>query len=50
MRLTARPAGVHFSGHGGPGVLAFETDEGKEDEVPAGSMVKALRRTVGPTA
>src|SRR5262249_49596779 len=32
------PHGVHFSGHGGPGVLVFEDDWGDADEVPVGRL------------
>lgn len=37
------PTGVHFSGHGQPGALLFESDEGLDDEVPVEKVVEALR-------
>ena len=38
------PTGVHFSGHGKPGALLFESDEGLDDLVPMHDVLEALRR------
>jgi hypothetical protein len=38
-----RPRGIHFSGHGTPGKLVFENDEGFEDKVPIDRLVTELR-------
>ena len=38
------PTGVHFSGHGKPGALLFESDEGLDDLVPVHEVLDALRR------
>ena len=38
-----QPTGVHFSGHGGPGMLAFEDDFGDLDRVPVVKLVERLR-------
>jgi hypothetical protein len=38
-----RPTGIHFSGHGGPGRLIFEDDEGREAPVPVSELVLRLR-------
>ncbi len=38
------PTGIHFSGHGGPGRLLFEDDEGREAPVPVQEMVERLRQ------
>src|SRR5262249_49920796 len=40
----ARPTGIHFSGHGSPGQLQFEDDEGGEDLVAADELLDRLRR------
>ena len=39
----AKPRGIHFSGHGSPGALVFEDDEGFEDKVAIERVVTALR-------
>jgi tetratricopeptide (TPR) repeat protein len=41
-----RPIGVHFSGHGSPGQLVFENDEGEEDSVSIGHLLGRLRERV----
>jgi tetratricopeptide (TPR) repeat protein len=41
------PPVIHFSGHGGPGVLFFENEEALADEVPVTRLVRRLRET-GP--
>jgi tetratricopeptide (TPR) repeat protein len=38
-----RPTAIHFSGHGAPGVLFFEDEEGWEDEVSIHDLLKKLR-------
>jgi tetratricopeptide (TPR) repeat protein len=38
------PTGVHFSGHGGPGALEFEDDDGARVLVPVSELVSRLRR------
>ena len=38
-----KPRGIHFSGHGAPGVLVFENAEGDADRVPVSRLVAALR-------
>ena len=38
------PTGIHFSGHGMPGALQFESDEGLGDEVPVNKVLDDLRR------
>ena len=38
-----RPTGVHFSGHGAPGKLAFEDDEGRPEEISIDDLVRRLR-------
>ena len=38
------PTGIHFSGHGGPGVLLFEDDLGYDDEVAVEAVLDALRQ------
>ena len=38
------PTGVHFSGHGKPGALLFESDEGLDHLVPVHEVLDALRR------
>ena len=37
------PTGIHFSGHGAPGMLLFETGENEPDEVRAERLVHRLR-------
>ncbi len=39
-----RPTGVHFSGHGAPGHLQFEDDEGRGDTVAIGALMERLRK------
>ncbi|HEY4564713.1 MAG TPA: CHAT domain-containing protein, partial [Thermoanaerobaculia bacterium] len=41
------PPVIHFSGHGGPGVLFFENEEALADKVPVTRLVRRLRET-GP--
>ena len=41
--LRTRPTGIHFSGHGGPGVLQFEDDEGRGHAVGVGDLLDRLR-------
>ena len=36
------PTGVHFSGHGMPGALLFESDEGLDDLVPVHKVTRCL--------
>ena len=38
------PVGVHFSGHGGPGTLLFEDDDGERATVAVTELVERLRR------
>ena len=38
------PTGIHFSGHGMPGALQFEDDEGRDDTVEVGKVIKSLRQ------
>ncbi len=42
--LTERTVGVHFSGHGAPGLLIFENDEGGEEYVKLKSLVETFKR------
>jgi tetratricopeptide (TPR) repeat protein len=39
-----QPTGVHFSGHGGPGVLQFEDDDGAPATVVVKDLAARLRR------
>ena len=39
----ARPTGLHFSGHGGPGQLLFEDDEGEGAPVSIAELARRLR-------
>ncbi|HND53365.1 MAG TPA: TIR domain-containing protein, partial [Pirellulaceae bacterium] len=41
-----RPLGIHFSGHGAPGRLQFEDDEGEPDVVTIRSLLDRLRQGV----
>ncbi len=41
-----RPTAIHFSGHGAPGALAFEDEEGREDVVSIHSLIAALRKRI----
>jgi tetratricopeptide (TPR) repeat protein len=49
---TARreqPTALHFSGHGAPGALVFEDDEGRADVVPIDDLLTRLRARIdGP--
>ena len=38
-----RPTGIHFSGHGEPGQLVFEDDEGREAAVTIKKLLEELR-------
>jgi tetratricopeptide (TPR) repeat protein len=40
----AKPTGIHFSGHGSPGRLQFEDDEGGAHLVSTGELLEGLRR------
>jgi hypothetical protein len=37
------PTGIHFSGHGTPGALMFEDDEGREHVVKVGDVIRRVR-------
>jgi len=39
-----QPTGIHFSGHGMPGALLFEDDEGRNDVVDVGEIIKRIRQ------
>lgn len=39
-----QPTGIHYSGHGSPGGLVFEDDEGRADHVSIGEVVERLRK------
>ncbi len=39
-----KPAGIHFSGHGGPGELTFEDDEGRGKQVTVDELVSELKK------
>jgi hypothetical protein len=41
-----RPTAIHFSGHGAPGALAFEDEEGREQTVRIEDLVTRLRKRV----
>ena len=41
-----RPAGLHFSGHGAPGRLQFEDDEGRSHDVDVAELAAELKRRV----
>ena len=43
---TERPTAIHFSGHGAPGALAFEDEEGREQRVGIADLVTRLRKRV----
>ena len=38
-----QPTGIHFSGHGMPNALLFEDDEGGEDVVETGELLRKIR-------
>ncbi len=40
---AVKPTGIHFSGHGYRGGLAFEGEEGEERRVPTGELITRLR-------
>ncbi len=42
----AAPTGIHFSGHGSPGRLQFENDEGRGEIVPVGDLMDRLRESL----
>jgi|GEM_PF-1787132 len=39
-----QPTGIHFSGHGMPGGLLFENDEGRDHSVKVSEIIKGLRQ------
>jgi hypothetical protein len=41
-----KPAGIHFSGHGGPGVLDFEDDEGRAKPVTVDELTSELKKNL----
>ncbi len=41
-----RPTGIHFSGHGSPGRLLFEDDEGRGHVLPVAELAADLKRRV----
>ncbi|MGI9505551.1 MAG: TIR domain-containing protein, partial [Geminicoccaceae bacterium] len=41
-----RPQGIHFSGHGMPGALLFENDEGRDDRVAVQDLIQKLRNAL----
>ncbi len=40
------PTAIHFSGHGAPGGLAFEDEEGREESVRIADLITRLRQRV----
>ncbi len=42
-----KPTGVHFSGHGEPGALEFEDDEGQADTVTIERLIQQIRQEEG---
>ncbi len=42
--LAQQPTGVHFSGHGEPGALEFENDEGQADTVTIERLIQQIRQ------
>lgn len=46
MRADPPPVGVHFSGHGGPGILEFEDEFGEKDPVPVDHLLRDIRTAV----
>lgn len=40
------PTAIHFSGHGAPGALAFEDEEGREESVRIDDLITRLRKRV----
>jgi len=44
-----KPTAIHFSGHGAPGALVFEDDEGRANEVSIHDLLQKLRTRIdGP--
>ncbi|HEX5714522.1 MAG TPA: TIR domain-containing protein, partial [Thermoanaerobaculia bacterium] len=41
-----KPTAIHFSGHGAPGALVFEDDEGRGDEVSIHDLLHKLRTRI----
>lgn len=41
-----RPTAIHFSGHGAPGALVFEDEEGRKESVRIDDLVARLRKKV----
>ena len=41
-----QPTGIHFSGHGMPGALLFEDEEGRNHTVQVSDVIKSLRRQI----
>jgi tetratricopeptide (TPR) repeat protein len=41
-----KPTAIHFSGHGSPGSLVFEDDEGREDVVAIDDLLQKLRERI----
>lgn len=41
--VQSKQVGIHFSGHGGPGVLEFEDEYGRGAKVPIVQLVEHLR-------
>jgi tetratricopeptide (TPR) repeat protein len=41
-----KPMGIHFSGHGGPGTLLFEDDEGMPKEIEVREFLRELRSCI----
>ncbi len=42
----AAPTGIHFSGHGSPGRLQFENDEGQGETVTVSGLMDRLRKSL----
>jgi hypothetical protein len=42
-----KASAVHFSGHGLPGHLVFEDDEGFADSVPVAALIRRLKQALG---
>ncbi len=41
---ATRPTGIHFSGHGGPGELTFEDDDGRAQQVTVSKLLSELKQ------
>ena len=39
-----QPTGIHFSGHGAPGALQFEDDEGRDHKVEVDQVIQSIRQ------